>query len=185
MSIEEIASEIKACRRCDLHLTRSNPVPGEGPQDAKVVFVGEAPGREEDRSGRPFVGRAGRLLNKALKEAGLKREDVFITNVVKCRPPGNRNPRREEILACLPYLKRQINAIDPDIICLLGRVALQVMLNETTVSKLHGQVIRRGRAFMPMYHPAAALRNPRLRTVVAEDMKRLGEFLAALYIRKD
>lgn len=185
MGIEEIAAEIRACKRCDLHLARSNPVPGEGPRDAKVVFVGEAPGREEDRSGRPFVGRAGGLLSNALRKAGLEREDVFITNVVKCRPPGNRNPRKKEIRACLPYLERQIDAIDPRIICLLGRVALQALLNEATVSQLHGQVIRRGRVYMPMYHPAAALRNPGLKTAVAEDMRRLREFLAALDIRKD
>ena len=185
MDIEEIAAEIIRCRKCDLHLGRRKPVPGEGPEDAKVIFVGEAPGKEEDRVGRPFIGRAGGLLTDSLREAGLRREDVFITNVVKCRPPDNRNPRRDEISSCIPYLERQITAIDPEVICLLGRVALQALLKETTVSKVHGKVIQRDRTYMPMYHPAAVLRNPGLRTVMIEDMRRLRRFLSDSNSRKD
>jgi DNA polymerase len=178
MGISEIAREISGCRRCGLHAGRIMPVPGEGPTDARVVFVGEAPGRDEDRVGRPFVGRAGRLLDELLGTAGLQRKDVFITNVVKCRPPGNRNPGMGEIKACMPYLRRQIDSINPEIVCLLGGIALKALLGEDRVSRLHGKIIRRDRAYLPMYHPAAALRNPKLRVEMVKDMQRLREFLS-------
>ena len=178
MSILEIAREISGCKRCPLYAYRIQPVPGEGPGDARVMFVGEAPGRDEDRVGRPFVGRAGKLLDEYLKTAGLGRKDVFITNVVKCRPPGNRNPTTAEVRACMPYLEGQIDSINPEITCLLGRVALIAILGEAAVSKIHGKIIRKDRIYMPMYHPAAALRNPRLGVEMRRDMQRLREFLS-------
>ncbi len=187
MSLEEIAEEIRACRRCPLHASRKNAVPGEGNPDARVVFVGEAPGRNEDLQGRPFVGAAGKLLTELLASIGLRREDVFITNVVKCRPPNNRDPRPEEIEACLPFLERQLRVIDPDIIVALGRHSALTLLRlagreEGSIMRIRGRVFEvelfgRKRLLMPTLHPAAALYNPRLRPLLEEDFRRLKELL--------
>lgn len=180
--LEEIAAEIRQCRACPLHEGRSNAVPGEGPADAKVMFIGEAPGREEDAQGRPFVGPAGRYLNGLLQRAGLEREQVFITNIVKCRPPANREPTAEEADTCRPFLDGQIACICPKVICLLGRPATLALLDPgATMSRVHGQTFERdGILYIPLYHPAAALHNQRLAPVLIEDFERLGRVLGEL-----
>jgi uracil-DNA glycosylase family 4 len=151
---------VKRCRKCRLWRTATSAVPGEGSKDAEIMFIGEAPGFHEDRSGRPFVGRAGRLLDKLLSRIGLRRQDVFIANVLKHRPPDNRGPNKDEIRACLPYLQRQIQIIKPKIIVPLGRYALEVFVKDKTISKSHGQAFKVGeRIIFPVYHPAAALRS--------------------------
>jgi len=180
--LEEIASEVRQCKLCGLHKERTNAVPGEGPADALVMFIGEAPGREEDAQGRPFVGPAGRYLNGLLDRAGLEREQVFITNIVKCRPPANREPTASEVEACRPYLDGQIACICPKVICLLGRPATTSLLDPSaTMSEVHGQTFERdGIIYIPLYHPAAALHNQRLAPVLIEDFVRLGEVLKKL-----
>ncbi len=187
MSLEEIARRIRECMRCSLHLTRINAVPGEGNPKARIVFVGEAPGRNEDLQGRPFVGAAGKLLTELLGEIGLTRKDIFITNVVKCRPPNNRDPKPEEISACLPFLKKQLEIIDPDIIVALGRHSALTLLRlagkeERSIMKVRGKVFEvelfgRRRKLIPTLHPAAVLYNPRLRPLLESDFKMLEEIL--------
>ncbi len=173
--METLRREILNCTKCGLAGNRRNPVPGEGSLKAEVMFVGEAPGVEEDRQGRPFVGAAGKLLNSLLESIGLNRTKVFITNVVKCRPPRNRPPRVSEIAACRPYLNRQIDLIDPKVICLLGNSAIKTLLSkEISVGEAHGEAYRKGnRLYMPLYHPAAALYNFNLKPMLFEDMERL------------
>ncbi|MHA1653616.1 MAG: uracil-DNA glycosylase [Candidatus Thorarchaeota archaeon] len=179
MTLREIHAQARRCRRCHLHKTRLNVVPGEGSSNAKVMFVGEAPGAEEDKSGRPFVGRSGELLTKMLEEIGLKRESVFITSVLKCRPPRNRTPLVSEIEACIPYLHRQIEAINPRIIVLLGGVAISSVIGPWKLSDAHGRFYEYdGRTFFMTYHPAAALRFPKIRTVMRSDMQALREELS-------
>jgi len=185
---ERLVAEIRTCRRCPLHATRRNPVPGEGRLDARVMFVGEAPGRREDELGRPFVGMAGKLLDRLLTIAGLSRGEVYITNVVKCRPPGNRDPKPEEIEACLPFLRRQIQLIEPDVIVALGRIAGSTLYREaglrwTSMARERGRPRRvtlygRPVTLLVTYHPAAALYNPALRSVLEEDFRRLAELLS-------
>ncbi|WP_460126211.1 type-4 uracil-DNA glycosylase [Stetteria hydrogenophila] len=178
---ERLKAEILSCTKCPLHRTRKNPVPGEGPLDAEVMIVGEAPGRREDELGRPFVGMAGKLLDALLARAGLRREEVYITNVVKCRPPGNRDPRPEEVEACLPYLVRQIALIRPRVIIALGRIAGSTLfrlagLKWRGVKAEHGLAYNAVVAGVPVtltatYHPASALYNPQLRRVLEEDFQ--------------
>ncbi len=165
-ALEEIAAEVNACTRCRLHEGRTRAVPGEGHPDTEVVFVGEGPGMNEDRAGRPFVGRAGDLLVRMLGTVGWKRDDVFITNVVKCRPPDNRDPEPDEIAACLPYLQRQLAAIDPPLIVTLGRHSMSRFIPDARISQIHGTshpvdpATGAARAVVyAMYHPAAALRS--------------------------
>ncbi len=156
MSLETVSARIRNCKRCSLHQTRTKAVPGEGNPNAEVMLVGEAPGRREDETGRPFVGRAGKLLEQLLESIGLSREDVYITSVLKCRPPKNRNPRAGEIQECREYLEKQISAIDPKVICSLGGVATRLLLDKGSMKKAHGNIIRcEGRVYLPMYHPAA------------------------------
>jgi len=171
--LDELAKEISVCPLCDLSLTRTNAVPGEGPSNARIMFIGEAPGAEEDKTGRPFVGRAGKLLDNALAQAGIARTEVFITSVVKCRPPGNRQPKSFEIKACAPYLTSQMNLIQPKMICLLGNVAAKAVIGKTGVNELHGQVLND--RFMVTFHPAAVLRNKDLRDPLVSDLKKLAE----------
>jgi DNA polymerase len=171
--LTELAKEILVCPLCDLALSRTIAVPGEGPESARIMFIGEAPGAEEDKTGRPFVGRAGKLLDKALAEAGIARSDLFITRVVKCRPPGNRQPKSFEIKACAPYLTSQMNLIQPKMICLLGNVAAKAVIGKTGVNELHGQVLND--RFMVTFHPAAVLRNKDLRELLVSDLKKLAE----------
>ncbi len=163
------------CTRCKLHLGRTNLVFGEGAAGARVVFVGEGPGRDEDIEGRPFVGEAGRLLTKIIKAMGLARESVYICNVVKCRPPHNREPEPDEIAACLPFLQRQIRLIRPDMICTLGRVAAQALLGQDfKVTRQRGEWDSFGDIpLMPTYHPAYLLRNPAAKRDVWEDVQKI------------
>ncbi len=178
-SLEKIASEIATCTKCPLHLSREKAVPGEGPPDAEIMFIGEGPGFHENQSGRPFVGAAGKFLDELLASIGLRREDVFITNVVKCRPPGNRDPQPDEIAACREYLDRQIAVIDPKVIVTLGRFSMARWFPSARISRIHGQPRRAGRRLIvPMYHPAAALHQPKLRQTVLDDFRRLPEFVS-------
>jgi DNA polymerase len=173
MTFDALKQKVLGCRECELSKTRTNVVFGEGNMHAKLMFVGEAPGRDEDREGRPFVGRAGQLLTKIIEAMGLRREDVFIGNVLKCRPPENRNPMPSEIVKCSPYLLAQIKSIKPEVICALGKFAAQTLLNtETPISKLRGVFHDfHGVRLMPTYHPAYLLRNPQDKKFVWEDMK--------------
>ncbi|MBA3531385.1 MAG: uracil-DNA glycosylase [Ardenticatenales bacterium] len=173
-----MAAHVRACTRCPLSATRKHAVPGEGPVDASLMFIGEGPGANEDRTGRPFVGNAGQFLEELLATIGLTREDVFITNIVKCRPPNNRDPLPNEIDACKPYLGHQLKIIDPEIIVTLGRFAMERWLPDKRITRVHGQSFRYGRRLIvPMFHPAAALRNPEWRTFLEEDFLRLPEII--------
>jgi len=179
--LEELNRQIAVCQRCRLGQMRTRAVPGEGPPDAQIMFIGEAPGFHEDRQGRPFVGAAGKFLDELLASIGLKREDVFIANVIKCRPPGNRDPHPDEIAACRPYLDRQIELIRPRLIVTLGRFSMARYFPGASISRIHGQPKRVGGViYYPMFHPAAALHQPRWRSLVEEDMKRIPELLAQL-----
>ena len=179
-ALQEVHSEIRRCRRCPLSRTRTTAVPGEGAPDASIMFVGEAPGGDEDRQGRPFVGAAGRLLTHLLKTIDLDRRAVFITNVVKCRPPGNRDPGPEEIDACNDHLLAQIALITPKVICTLGRFAAQTLIdNSLSISRQHGKPRRiSGILYVPLYHPAAALHQARLIDPLEADMRQLRDILA-------
>ena len=177
--LEEIGAEVRACTKCPLSGKRKNAVPGDGPENARVMFVGEAPGAQEDQQGLPFVGPAGRLLNELLAQAGLPRESVYITNIVKCRPPGNRDPMPSEIEACHDYLVGQIAAINPAALCTLGSPALRTLVDpKLSISRVHGTSQRRGGIlYVPLYHPAAAIHNPSLRRTIIEDMAKVAPLL--------
>jgi DNA polymerase len=178
-SLDQVASEVRVCPLCELARSRTNAVPGEGNPDARVMLIGEGPGFYEDKEGKPFVGASGKFLTELLENAGLKREDVFITNVVKCRPPGNRDPLPDEIQACAPYLERQITLIDPDVIVTLGRFSMSRFFPGERISKIHGQPKTVGeRLVVPMYHPAAALHQGALKATIQEDFDKLPKFLA-------
>jgi DNA polymerase len=181
-TLAQVAALVRTCPRCGLAKTRRNAVPGEGPDDARLMFVGEGPGYHEDQQGRPFVGPAGQFLEELLGSIGLTREQVFITNVVKCRPPNNRDPLPAEIEACAPYyLERQIELIDPQVIVTLGRHALGYFLPKESIAKAHGTPRRAAERWLfPLYHPAAALHNPALRQTILNDMAKLGAFLKQL-----
>ena len=177
-ALDAVHVEVRACERCPLHVGRTRAVPGDGPVDALIMFIGEAPGFHEDQQGLPFVGAAGRLLNELLEKAGIDRNRVFITNVIKCRPPGNRDPQVDEVEACKPYLDRQIELINPQVIVTLGRHSMARAFPEEKISIVHGQARKvNGRVYFPMYHPAAALHQPSLRGVVEADFDRLRDLL--------
>ncbi len=168
--IGEVAGLVAVCTRCQLHLSRKKAVPGEGPADAEVMCIGEGPGFYENEQGRPFVGAAGNLLNELLQRGGLRREAVFITNVVKCRPPGNRDPLPDELTFCGDYLTRQIEAINPLMIVTLGRYSMLRFLPLARIGEAHGKAVpQNGRLIVPMYHPAAALHQPGLKTTLERD----------------
>ena len=171
----QLRQEANRCKKCELHTTRTNVVFGTGNENADLMFVGEAPGRDEDENGEPFVGRAGQLLTKVIEAMELTREKVYIANVIKCRPPNNRNPKRTEIESCEPYLIRQIELIKPKVICALGTFATQMLLRtEAKISSLRGNFHEyRGTKVMPTYHPAYLLRNPEGKREVWEDMKKI------------
>ena len=174
--LDGIAREILGHVPCGFEICEqaTNLVPGEGSPTADVVLIGEAPGASEDKSGRPFVGNAGKLLDRLLEEAGLERADVFITNVVKARPPGNRDPKADEVAHHLPWLEAQLDVIKPKLLVPLGRHALTRFAPDAKITQAHGKVIERdGRRLFPMFHPAAALRNPQLRATLHEDAKAL------------
>ena len=175
-----VALEVSGCTRCPLHAGRSRTVPGEGNPLSDVLLVGEGPGAREDATGRPFVGPAGQLLDELLRAIGWSREQVFIANVVKCRPPANRDPEPEEISACRPYLDRQEAALDPAVIVTLGRHSLRRYLPDARIGEVHGRLRRSGGRFVfPMYHPAAALHQASLRETLFADMRGLPAALLA------
>ena len=174
LELVELYEEIADCPACGLARTRTQTVPGSGPAPAEVMCIGEAPGAREDEQGLPFVGAAGRFLDELLGGIGMSRETVHIANVVKCRPPGNRDPQPEEIAACQPFLDRQIALVDPLLIVTLGRFSMARWFSGTTISRIHGQPKRFGnRLVVPMFHPAAALRRGDLRTVIETDFARI------------
>lgn len=179
--LSDLCSQILECTRCPLAQGRTRAVPGEGPEDADVMFIGEAPGFHEDKSGRPFVGAAGRFLEELLEDIGMTRDQVYIANVIKCRPPGNRAPTPTEIEACKPYLDRQIELIQPHIVITLGRFSMARYFPGSKISSIHGRPKKIGGIlYYPMYHPAAALHQPTLRTTVIEDMQRVPQLLAEI-----
>lgn len=174
-SLDSIKAELGDCKRCKLANTRTNIVFGEGSPSARLMFVGEAPGFDEDRDGRPFVGRAGQLLTKIIQAMNMTREEVYICNVIKCRPPENRNPEKDEIMTCSQFLNRQISVIKPQFICALGTFSAQTLLKTTEpISKLRGKFFDYNEIrFMPTFHPSYLLRNPEKKREVWEDMKLL------------
>jgi DNA polymerase len=176
-TLDMIRADLGACKRCKLHKGRKNIVFGAGNPRATLVFVGEGPGYEEDIQGQPFVGQAGQLLTRILHAIGLAREDVYICNIIKCRPPGNRNPEPDEIAACIPFLRRQLKAIGPRLICALGTFAAQTLLEtKTPISRLRGRFYTyEGVHLLPTYHPAFLLRNPLKKADVWQDMQKLQE----------
>ena len=172
--LNEIRQQVSECKKCKLHLTRNRSVPGEGPAESRVMLIGEGPGFHENEQGKPFVGQAGKFLDELLGYAGLTREGVFITNVVKCRPPGNRDPELEELVACRPYLEEQMGIINPPVIVTLGRFSMAHFILDGKISTIHGKPVTiNGRLIVPMYHPAAALHQPALKSVLIEDFKKL------------
>lgn len=180
-TIGQLREAVEGCLLCSLGRTRTNLVVGSGNEDAEVMFVGEAPGYHEDRQGMPFVGPAGQFLDQLLRSIGLERSQVYIANTLKCRPPDNRDPLPEELDSCTPYLFKQIEIIKPRIVCTLGNHATRILLGTSTgISQLHGKLIRkRGLAYVPLFHPAAALHKPPLKAVLIEDFQRLREHLEA------
>ena len=186
-SLASLRGKVFECKKCSLAGTRTNVVFGEGNPNAELMFVGEAPGADEDKQGKPFVGRAGKLLTKIIESIGLTREDVYIANILKCRPPGNRNPLPDEITACSPYLVKQIEEIKPRVICALGKCAAQRLLSsEETIGRLRGKFHDYlGVKLMPTYHPAYLLRNSSGKKDVWEDMKSIAKELGLKVPRKD
>ena len=178
-TLAEVRKEIGDCKRCKLHRARKTIVFGEGNEKARLMFIGEGPGYDEDVQGRPFVGKAGQLLTKIIQSINLQREEVYIANIVKCRPPQNRNPEPDEIQSCHPFLMKQIHAIQPEIICALGTFSAQTLLKtDTKITALRGRFFDIERMMViPTYHPAFLLRNPERKREVWEDMKKIAEFL--------
>ncbi len=177
-TLAQIAKEVSVCANCTLHKTRKRSVPGEGPANAEIMLIGEGPGFNENEQGRPFVGAAGQFLEQLLGQAGLKRTDVWIGNVVKCRPPNNRDPMPEELAACNLYLERQMAAINPKIIITLGRFSMGKFMPGARISSVHGQMRQIGGRFViPMFHPAAALHNPTYKPLILQDFARLPQML--------
>ncbi len=176
--LARIATEVSVCTKCSLHESRKKAVVGEGPADAEILFIGEGPGFHENEQGRPFVGASGKFLDQLLEQAGLARSDVFIANVVKCRPPGNRDPQPEELAACDEYLEEQIKAISPSIIVTLGRISMGKYVPGVKITSVHGTLHRVGDRFViPMYHPAAALHQPALKPSILADFANLPDQL--------
>ena len=172
--LAQIIEQIKKCEKCRLVRTRNNTVPGAGPDDAEIAFVGEAPGFNEDRQGKPFVGKAGRLLDKLLASIRVRREDVWIGNVIKCRPPKNRDPHVDELRACVPYLDLQLKELNPKLVCTLGRFATKHFLGDIAISEVHGKPMRtNGYVILPLFHPAAALRSKGVEKELRKDFKKI------------
>jgi DNA polymerase len=177
-NLAQITKEVSTCQKCLLYHSRKLSVPGEGPENSEIMFIGEGPGFHENEQGRPFVGAAGTFLNELLAEAGLKRADVWIGNVVKCRPPGNRDPLPEELAACNDYLERQIAIINPKIIITLGRFSMGKFMPGAKISQIHGQMRRlNGRFVIAMFHPAAALHQAALKPAILKDFSQLPNLL--------
>ncbi|HMR99902.1 MAG TPA: uracil-DNA glycosylase [Anaerolineales bacterium] len=177
-TLAQIAKEVTVCVNCALHHTRKKSVPGEGPATAEIMFIGEGPGFHENEQGRPFVGAAGKFLDQLLAQAGVTRADVWIGNVVKCRPPENRDPLPEELAACNEYLERQIEAINPSIIVTLGRFSMNKFFPGAKISAVHGQMKKVGERYViAMFHPAAALHQAALKPAILADFAKLPELL--------
>src|SRR5512146_2392073 len=177
-TLAQVAREVDVCQTCAPYHSRKKAVPGEGPDRCEIMFIGEGPGFYENEQGRPFVGAAGKFLDELLAQAGLKRADVWITNIVKCRPPGNRDPLPEEVAACNPYLERQIHAIDPSIIITLGRHSMAKYMPGAKITAVHGQMRKIGdRYVIAMFHPAAALHQASLKPALVADFARLPQLL--------
>ena len=177
-ALAQVAKEVAVCQKCTLHHSRKKSVPGEGPAHSEIMFIGEGPGFHENEQGRPFVGAAGNFLNELLAQAGMKREDIWIGNVVKCRPPGNRDPLPEELSACNEYLERQIAAINPKIIITLGRFSMAKYMPGAKITAVHGQMRRSGNRFViAMFHPAAALHQASLKPAIMKDFAQLPNLL--------
>jgi DNA polymerase len=184
--LNTVANEVRVCTLCGLAAGRKKAVPGEGPANAEIMLIGEGPGFHEDQQGRPFVGPSGQFLNELLASAGYKREEVFIANVVKCRPPGNRDPLPEEIQACAQYLDRQIALINPKVIVTLGRFSMAKWFPGQKISAIHGKAKRiDGRTVVAMFHPAAALHQQSLRGAIEEDFRRLRDIVKATQSQAD
>jgi len=181
VTLEDLNAQIRTCQRCRLAKSRTLAVPGEGPLGAKIMFIGEAPGFHEDQQGRPFVGAAGQFLEELLASINLTRQQVFIANVIKCRPPNNRDPQPDEIEACRPFLEQQIALIKPKIIVTLGRYSMALAFSNATISRIHGQPKRVGDiVYFPMFHPAAALHQPQYRALIERDILKIPQILADL-----
>lgn len=181
MDLPQIAYTVHRCTRCPLHQNRTRAVPGEGQPNVDMMLIGEGPGFYEDRQARPFVGASGKFLEELLNNIGYRRQEVFIANVIKCRPPGNRDPQPEELEACRDYLERQIELVNPKLIVTLGRFSMARYFPGASISKIHGQPKRQGdRLIVPMFHPAAALRNPNWRTAIIEDFNKLPQLIQAV-----
>jgi uracil-DNA glycosylase family 4 len=172
--LEKLHQEIKNCKKCPLWKLRKNAVPGEGPANAKIILLGQAPGATENLKGIPFCGRAGKFLDHLLKIAEIERKKIFITSPIKCFPPKNRKPKKEEIKACLPYLKKQIEIINPKYFILLGEIAFSVFFPKEKLNKFRGKWIEKnGKFYFPTYHPAAGLRFPKIREILERDFKKI------------
>jgi DNA polymerase len=177
-SISQIAKEVSSCTKCVLHESRKKSVPGDGPANAEIMFIGEGPGFHENEQGHPFVGASGKFLDQLLAQAGVTRADVFVANVVKCRPPGNRDPLPEELATCDVYLEAQIQAINPSIIVTLGRFSMNKFIPGAKISLVHGQMRKIGERFViPMFHPAAALHQAALKPSILGDFAKLPDQL--------
>lgn len=181
--MEKVKEDILACKKCSLYKERNIPVIGQGNHNAKIIFIGEAPGAKEDASGVPFCGRSGNFLNELLDHIGLKREDVYITNIIKCRPPKNRDPKDSEIECCKNYIKRQIEIINPKVICSLGRHSMNFIMNnlgienKETISNLHGKVFKGKYIFIPLYHPAVAIYNSSKKGELKKDFEIIKKYV--------
>ena len=184
--LKKLNEKMAACSKCILRPGCKNVVPGEGSAEAKIIFIGEGPGQKEDESGRPFVGAAGKFLDQMLEIIGFKREEIYIANVVKCRPPGNRDPLPEEAAACRPWLSEQLKIIRPKLVVTLGKHSLERFLPGQKISRIHGKALRREmpetgkQVFYALYHPAAALYNGGMRNILIEDFKRIPEVFEAI-----
>ncbi len=177
--LNQLHRKTRVCKKCGLYKTRTHAVPGEGLSRAKIMFIGEAPGRTEDETGRPFIGRCGKLLTELIESMGLKRKSTFITSPVKCRPPKNRKPKQKEIDTCMPYLEKQIKIIKPKVIVLLGNTAIKTILGKMDgINKIHGKTVRRdGSLYFLTFHPAAGIRATRNKVKLQQDFKKLKNLL--------
>ncbi len=184
-SLDKITAEVRACQKCPLGAGRTRAVPGEGPGHARIMFIGEGPGFHEDMQGRPFVGASGQYLEELLAGIGARRQDVFIANVIKCRPPGNRDPEPAELAACRDYLDRQLALIRPGVIVTLGRFSMDRYFPGQSITRIHGKPKRVGDIYyLPLFHPAAALRNPDWRQEMVQDFALIPALLAELDAEK-
>lgn len=179
--LKELYDSMRTCTQCRLAKSRALAVPGEGPEDAKVMFIGEAPGFHEDQQGRPFVGAAGQFLEELLASIHLSRQDVYICNVIKCRPPSNREPQPDELAACRPFIDKQIALIKPKVVVTLGRFSMELVFSGVTISRVHGIPRKVGDiVYFPMFHPAAALHQPKFRSLIESDILKIPQILADL-----